>query len=175
MTDNDPNQAAIVAQLKQYQQAGLKFEVAKEKLVSQGFSETDIDQAADSFAYDAPLKSDIPGSVTQYFKQHPDQAVADGTSLLKAKQKEDAQDERLQATADVIGGEAAPDLQSEIKYDNNFAHDVGLPYWLLVVLLLAVNGAAYLIVTFFNISAWFYAVNGVLTTGLIVYLIARIR
>ena len=174
MPESDTNNQ-IVEQLKQYSASGLSFEVAKEKLASQGYTEEAINFATDDYQYGSKQVSDIPSKVTEYFDQHPDQAVEDGSKLLQAKAKEDASDDRMQAGLDLMAEDTAPDLQSEVAYQYKFSHDVGISYWLLFILGVIVNIAAYGLVVWLQISNWFYAVNGILTLGLSVLLIKRIR
>jgi hypothetical protein len=175
MGDPDTNTPNIINLLKQCSTNGLSFEQAKEKLISQGYSEAAINLATDSYQYGSQETPDIPEKVTEYFDQHPDKGIQDGAELLQAKAKEDATDERMQAGLDLMAEDAAPDLQSGVTYQHKFSDDVGISYWLLVVLTLGVNAAAYFLVTWLMISNWFYLVNGVLTLILAIILIKRIR
>ena len=174
MVDTNTNNQ-IIEQLKQYSAGGLSFEAAKEKLVSQGYTESAINLATDDYQYGSKQVSDIPNKVTEYFDQHPDQALEDGSKLLQAKEKEDASDARMQAGLDLMAEDTAPDLQSEVSYQYKFAHDVSTPYWLLFILGLIINVAAYVLVTWLKINNWFYAVNGTLTLALSIFLIKRIK
>jgi hypothetical protein len=173
MAEPDTNDQ-IVEQLKQHSSTGLSFEAAKEKLIAQGYTEEAINLATDDYQYGLKQVSDVPDKVTQYFDQHPDQAVKDGEKLLAAKQQEDAKDARMQAGLDLMAEDTAPDVQSHVSYQYKFAQDVGVSYWLLIILGIAINGAAFGLVSWLGISNWFYAVNGILTLVLLVLLIKRI-
>ncbi len=165
----------IVAQFKESSAAGLSFEAAKEKLVSQGYTEAAINLATDTYQYGSKPTSDVPDRVTEYFEQHPEQANADADQLLAAKRQEDAKDAHMQAGLDLAASEAGPDLQSQVSYGYKYSQDVGISYWLFLVLGLVVNGIAYVIVTVLHINKWLYAVNGALSIILLVYLIKRIK
>src|ERR1039458_3947601 len=113
MVETDTNNQ-IIEQLKSYSASGLSFEAAKEKLASQGYTEEAINLATDDYQYGSKQVSDIPSKVTEYYDQHPDQALEDGSKLLQAKEKEDASDARMQAGLDLMAEDTAPDLQSEV-------------------------------------------------------------
>jgi hypothetical protein len=177
---NDSPTPKIVELLKGYGDQGLSFERAKEELFDLGYTSEEIDDAADNYTYGFKPTPDILLKNEEYFNTHPQQAAKDGYQVAKAVRQEVVTDERIQAEADIAGAVMAPrvdnyDIQGSIEYGQRFAQDVGVSYWILTALFFLVNVVAFLLVTFLNISSWLYTVNLVLTLGLIILLIRRIR
>jgi len=176
----DTNNQRVVSLLKQYSNGGLSFEEAKEKLISQGYTEAAINIATDDYQYGSKQISDIPNKVTDYFQTHPGEGVVDGTNLLKAQHKEDLADQRNQAILDAAAASAAGklgvgNLDAQVEYESKFSFDVGISFWLLIVIGIGVNVIAYFIVTKLRISQWFYTVNSALSLIVVVLLIKRMK
>ena len=176
----DPQQSEITHYLQTYRDAGLSFGAAKEKLGSQGYSEAAIKLASEYFPYDVKPIVKQPDKVEAYFEAHPDQAIEDGSNILKAQRSEEVQAERSQATLDIMASAASPRFDNlptepQLYFENKFATDVGVSFWLLYIVGGLINLGAYWLVYRLGLPGLLYIVNGLLTTGLIVYLIRRIR
>jgi len=168
----------IINLLQQFSSAGLNFEEAKQKMISQGYSEESINAATDDYQYGSKQVSDIPTQVTEYFQAHPEQALADGASLLAAKRKEDLADAHNQAILDMAAAQAAAQfgaqgIDAEVEYKSKFAADVGISFWLLTGLGFVVSGAVCFLTYWFHLTGWFYAINGLASLTLMLLLIKR--
>lgn len=177
---SDIDNQNIINLLKQFSNAGLKFEDAKEKLISQGYTETAINMAADDYEYGSKQTSDIPTKVTEYFQSHPAEAVIDGDNLLKAQRKEDLADERNQAILDAAAASAAGrlgvgNIDAQVEYESKFAFDVGISFWLLIGLGIVINATAYLLVTLIHINKWLYVVDGILSLFIVIFLVKKMK
>ena len=151
-TDSINRVSVVIDLLKRCDKAGLKFEEAKASLLKQGYTESEISLAAGNYQYGLPQPiSDVPHKTAEYFKAHPDQALADGENLLKAQHKEDVADERTQAILDITASEGAGELgvgntDAQVEYESKFAADIGVSFWLLFFGGIAVNAVVFLLV-----------------------------
>ncbi len=166
--------------LKQFSETGLKFEQAKEKLLSMGYSEQEISDAADNYEYGTKVVSDIPDKVTQYYNQHPEEAAADGDDLLKAKHREEIIVDRENAVLDATGMLGADNLGArgtdiQIDYDSKFASDVGISIWLFFSVFFLLNIGVFILISWLHWYLWIYPINALVTIILIIILIRRIK
>jgi hypothetical protein len=165
----------VIRQLKQYSTDGLNFEKAKEKLLSLGHTEAEINAASDAYQYGVtPEQPDIPNKAVEYYQAHPDQAAKDGSNLLQAQRKEELTDERNQAILDAAAAKTAGQfgimgLDAQVEFSRRFASDVGISFWLLVAAGIAID-----IGTYFFVS-WFHIISGVLSIILVVIIIKRMK
>jgi hypothetical protein len=177
---SDTEQTEITQYLKTYRDQGLSFEVAKTRLASQGFKLDEITQVAENFPYDDRPIAHRPDKVESYLATHPEQAAQDAGNLLKAEHSEEVQEERSQAELDALASVASPRFDPfptgpQLYFENKFAGDVGVSFWLLFIGSILVNIAIYFILYGLDLPWLLYPVNGLLSVGLSIYLIRRIR
>jgi hypothetical protein len=185
--DNEPDSESsavgsggALGALKAAKTKGLSFIAAKNLLISEGFSEEQINQASDQFQYDQAVQVDSPDKVEEYFESHPAQATQDGIDLLKAKSDDDNKEAREMAAADMMAAAVSPRFdraptEPQMYFLNKFAFDVGISTWVLLLLIVIINVGSYFLVQSLKLSSWYYCVNGLLTVSLVVYLIKKAK
>lgn len=139
---------AIIEQLKQFSNEGLSFEAAKEKLTGQGYSEEAIELATDSYQYGSKPKA--PDPATAAFAKDPKDTELVAQIILKDAKKEREE----QAIVDGVAGQSSPDLQSDLKYQNNFLYDIGMSWWTWLIIELVVTG----VIIYFKLPRFLYSV-----------------
>ena len=75
--------------LDQFAARGMKFEAAKERLLSLGFSEADINLVMDDYDYGGAKQKTSESSRDSYYASHPQQAAQLGADLLKTQRMKD--------------------------------------------------------------------------------------
>jgi len=170
----------LVDLLKRSAAQGLNFAQAKQELLSQGYSEEEIDLVTDQHQYGSSPRSSAPNKVAEYYQAHPEQAVEAGAKLLAAQRKEDLADARRKALLDGMAASAAgrlgaPGVGIQVEYESRFAHDIGVSFWVLVGLGVALDRGTYYLVHSLHWHHWVYAATGALNLLIIVFLIKRMR
>lgn len=113
----------IVAKLKTCASQGLTFYQAKQQLAQDGYSEEAIQLAADNYAYGSvPPPADPATAVFATDSADTEKVGADMLKDAKAIREEEA-------ISDGLAGEAGPDIQTSVKYQNNYLHDIGMSWW----------------------------------------------
>jgi hypothetical protein len=127
----------IVDLLKTYSNQKFTFYQAKEKLIRAGYKEEDIKRTADIYQYGAIPKPADP-AIADYEKDPQD------TEKVAQEILEDQKKEReRQAIADGLAEQLSPDLQSDIKYQNNYLYDIGMSWWTWLAIELVTAGIIY--------------------------------
>jgi hypothetical protein len=116
----------IVSKLKEFSKQGLTFYQAKEKLLTEGYQKSDIDVATDGYQYGSDDTPSPPNPVTLAFEKDPEGAKKVAESIIK----DDKKRLRTEALAEGLAGELGPDIQSRLTYESNFLYDIGMSWWL---------------------------------------------
>jgi len=138
----------IVELMKQYADQGLTFYQAKQELIKQGYQEEAIDQANDEYQYGSKPKPLDPA--TAIFAKDPKDTELVAKSILK-DQKVERED---QAIADGLAGQYSVDLQSDIKYQNNFLFDIGMSWWTWIIIEIIISG----VIVWFKLPQFLYGI-----------------
>jgi hypothetical protein len=154
---DDQRQQKIIEILKENDSNSVPFAKTKEQLLAKGYEEKEIILALYSFPYDG--KPNIPkeeNPLAKWYKEHPEHAEKVAKTLLREKAKEDSH----KAIAYGLASEFAPDIHSQSYYEVRFADQIGLPYFTLFF----IGIALILIMIKFNIPEYLiyiyaYAVN----------------
>jgi hypothetical protein len=136
----------ILDKLKQSAQAGLSFEQAKEKLLSEGYIKQQIKLATDNYEYGGAQTTNEAPKIDRDF-----------TGGWHAP--------RLGSPVD----------EGTLSFVQKFAKDVGVPFWLLFGLTFFLNLSTYLLVGWLGVDSKFDLINGALTLGLVFVLIDKLR
>ncbi len=134
MPETDPK---IVESLKLYASQGLTFYQAKQELLKQGYQDEAIEMAADDYQYGSKPKP--PDPATAAFEKDPKDTELVAQTILKDDKKEREE----QAIVDGVAGQESPDIQSDLKYQNNFLFDIGMSWWTWLVIELLVAGVIF--------------------------------
>ncbi|HTB48480.1 MAG TPA: hypothetical protein VK712_00160 [Verrucomicrobiae bacterium] len=145
MQEADPK---IVEMLKQYADQGLTFYQAKEALLKQGYQDAAIEQAADQYQYGSKPKP--PDPATAAFAKDPQDAERVAQTILKDDKKEREE----VAIVDGVAGQYAPDLQSDVKYQNKFLSDIGMSWWTWLI----IEGAITAIIIYFKLPQYLFGI-----------------
>lgn len=145
MSDVDPK---IVELLKRYSDQGLTFYQAKQELTRQGYQEEAIELASDQYQYGDKPKA--PDPATAIFAKDPKDTELVAQAILKDYKKEREE----QAIVDGIAGQASPDLQSDIKYQNNYLYDIGMSWWTWLIIEFAITGVLF----WLKLPLFFYSI-----------------
>lgn len=142
----------IVNALKQYSSQGVTFFQAKQALLKQGYKDEDIELASGSYDYGSPQSQ--PDPLTQDFKKDPQDTEKVAQDLLK----NDKQQREEQAVVNGIAGQHSVDLQSDLKYQNNFLSAIGMSWWTWIVIEIVVSAAIY----FFKLPKYSYGITALI-------------
>jgi len=151
----------IVERLKQASNQGLSFFQAKQALLQQGYKDEYIEAAADNYQYGS--RPAAPDPATAAFAKDPQDTEKVGKDIMKEGKKKREE----QAIVDGIAGEYSTDIQSDVKYQNNFLHDIGMSWWTWTVINIILIG----VIFWFNLP--FYAYSIVVLILIIVFSIKR--
>jgi len=142
----------IIERLKQASNQGLSFFQAKQALLQQGYKDEEIETAADSYEYGTKPATTDP--VTAAFAKDPQDTEKIGQDILR----DDKKQREEQALADGIAGEHSIDIQSDLKYQNKFLHDIGMSWWTWIVINIVLSGAIF----WFRLPFYAYSIVGII-------------
>ncbi|MBW4061141.1 hypothetical protein HJC99_01025 [Candidatus Saccharibacteria bacterium] len=138
--DNTP----LVDQLRGYARRGVSFAVARDALGQAGWSQAEIEAAAEQFPYDLVQHgADVDGDANSSSEAA---AMALGVAALN-DQRSDARDV---AIADGLDGGMGPDLQSQSYYESKFYDDIGIPWYVWIGVQFGIGALAYVL----NLPGW---------------------
>ena len=133
-SETDPK---IIELLKQYTNQDISYYQAKQNLIKLGYKEEDIESAGDNYEYGTkPVPLD---PTTALFAKDPEDTTAVAQDILKEQKK----DREEQAIADGLAGQRSPDLQSDLKFQNNYLQDIGMSWWLWIAIEFVIVGLLY--------------------------------
>ncbi|HET9098686.1 MAG TPA: hypothetical protein VFN51_03660 [Candidatus Saccharimonadales bacterium] len=120
----------IITVLDENKKQGITFNVTKQQLLKDGYSEADIVYAIYSDPYDAdPDAPRKPHLLDDLYKADPEKAQAVAQEILQTQRQDDF-DETL---ADTAAGALGPDIQSKNYYDVLAADRLGIPYFSIMI------------------------------------------
>lgn len=125
----------IVTLLNQYDQQGIKFASAKQKLLKMGYNENEVEHALFEAPYDGEPNKKRIDPITQHFQNNPEAANRVAQAILK----DDKQRHKTKILSNFFASRFAPGRHAQLYYEQQTADAIGYPY-LTVMTLISIIG-----------------------------------
>lgn len=123
---NDERKAELLAKLRGMDSQRVKFYDAKERLLSVGYSDTEIADALYSFSYDGIPNASVEATqaqVDRYYTERPEEAREPAMYLIKQQNRM----RKNKLAVNYLASQYAPDIQTRNFYSVKFADGIGYP------------------------------------------------